>query len=82
MTEQETIPKTNKEFRKRTHIYAFSNLKDLKNHFRIFIPPAEIEQSVADAHHNFVKRKGVSASETQLQFIKKCEINLLKKIRG
>ncbi|MFC1584019.1 hypothetical protein ACFL5V_00580 [Fibrobacterota bacterium] len=79
--EQDSYLEVKKEFRKRNNLYAFSSLKGLKNYFRQFMSAAEIESEVTKAHEGFVTRQEASPKETQLQFIKKCEVRLLKKLR-
>ena len=67
---------------KRNNLYVFSNLRDLKKYFRQYMPAPEVEKIISTASQGFVTREGASRKETELQFIKKCEYIMVRKLRG
>ena len=62
--------------------YVFPSLEALKSFFRDWIPPAEIESSIAKARLTFRVREGTSEQETQWQFVNKCEAALFAMLLG
>ncbi|MBF0432121.1 MAG: hypothetical protein HQK83_12630 [Fibrobacteria bacterium] len=68
--------------KQRSSIYAFSSQKELKKYFKHFFSGKEIEQVLKTARKGFVERVGTPEEETELQFIKKCELILLHKVRN
>ncbi len=77
-----TILEEEKLKNKRSHIYAFSSRTQLKGYFSAFLPSSELQSIMTSAHQNFAVREGATNRETELQYIKKCEIMILKKLRA
>ncbi len=66
---------------RRSNLYAFSSLNSVKKYFQQFFSAEAIENEVETAREGFITRRGSSEKETQLQFVKKCEFRLLRKVR-
>ena len=62
--------------------FGFPSLKSMKLFFYFFLPEVEVRTVVAGAKSNFRIRRGCSHQETLLQFIKKCESELLRLLLG
>jgi hypothetical protein len=58
--------------------YNFKNLEALFAHFSQWLPPNLIHNLVETEKSVFVVRKECSLEETRLQFLKKCEMSLLR----
>jgi len=67
---------------KRNSTYVFSSMSDLKKYFSGFFSKKEIQEVINDSKKAFIVRDGISEDETQLQFINKCEVELLKQVRS
>ncbi len=79
MTASNTSPDVSSD--NRSQIYAFSKLSELKKYFGQFYPIDEINDVIENSKVNFKIRKNTSKKETQLQFIRKCEVALMTKLR-
>ena len=67
---------------RRTDRYTFTSLKALNRYFSAWLPEEEIEDLVNEAKGGFKTRNGCSDEETRLQFLKKCEYNLVRLLRS
>lgn len=67
---------------RRTNRYTFTSLKALRSYFGAWLPEDEIEELVEKAKIGFTRRAGCSEEETRLQFLKKCEYQLVRLLRS
>lgn len=67
---------------KRNSTYVFSTMQGLKKYFSAHFTKKEIQAVILEAKKAFVVRGGILEDETQLQFINKCEVELLKQMRS
>jgi hypothetical protein len=67
---------------RRTHRYTFTSMKALRGYFSTWLPEERIEELVENAKIGFVPRSGNSEEETRLQFLKKCEYQMVRLLRS
>lgn len=67
---------------RRTDRYTFTSRKSLDRYFSAWVDVDEIEEVVEAARIGFVVRNGCDEALTRLQFLKKCEYSLVRRIRG
>lgn len=67
---------------RRTSRYTFTSLKALRGYFSAWLPEEEIEELVENAKIGFTRRAGCSEEETRLQFLKKCEYQMVRLLRS
>ena len=67
---------------RRTGRYTFTSLKALRGYFGAWLAEEEIEELVETAKIGFVQRAGCSEEETRLQFLKKCEYQMVRLLRN
>ena len=67
---------------KRNGTYVFSAMSDLKKYFYQYFSRSEIQDVINEAKKGFVIRQGIPEEESQLQFINKCEVELLNRVRS
>ena len=67
---------------RRTSRYTFTSMKSLKGYFEAWLGEEEIEELVENAKIGFTRRAGCSDEETRLQFLKKCEYQLVRLLRS
>jgi hypothetical protein len=67
---------------RRTDRYTFTSRKALDRYFSAWVDEDEIEEVVEAARIGFIVRKGCDEALTRLQFLKKCEYALVRRIRG
>jgi hypothetical protein len=61
--------------------YTFTSEEMLSEFFSRALPRAEIESVVETVRKGFIKRPGMPSRAHRLQFIKKCELELLRRAR-
>ena len=66
---------------KRSSRYTFKSMRDLKSFFSEIVPKSVIESIIKEAERDFRKREGASRHTNKLQFIKKCEWLINRKIK-
>jgi hypothetical protein len=67
---------------RRTSRYTFTSLKALRGYFNAWLAEEEIEDLVEKAKLGFTPRAGCSEDETRLQFLKKCEYQMVRLLRN
>lgn len=67
---------------RRTSRYTFTSLKALRSYFGAWLAEEEIEELVEKAKIGFTHRAGCSDEETHLQFLKKCEYQMVRLLRN
>lgn len=68
-------------FKRRNDVYIFESEKDLISFFSRWLSKKEIKDICTASKKNFVTRHGCTKKETFLQYLKRCEFNIVKKIR-
>jgi len=63
---------------KRESRYSFTSQGDLIAFFSDALPEKVIKETIRSSRKNFVKRPGASWTVTRLQFLKKCEWELVR----
>ncbi|MDQ3000461.1 MAG: hypothetical protein M3Y08_04265 [Fibrobacterota bacterium] len=64
---------------RRNMVFVFANLHGLARYFGRMLPLEAIQEEVIIATREFRHRATSSASETQLEFVKLCEVRLVRK---
>lgn len=67
---------------RRTDRYTFTSRKALDRYFSAWLDKDEIEAIVESARTGFIVREGCGEELTRLQFLKKCEYALVRRIRS
>jgi hypothetical protein len=67
---------------RRTDRYTFTSRKALDRYFSAWVDEEDIEEVVEAARIGFVVRQGCDEELTRLQFLKKCEYALVRRIRN
>jgi hypothetical protein len=62
---------------RRKETYSFACEKDLISFFSTTLPPYIVQNTIRECRSQYVQRDGTSEREQKLQFIRKCEIELL-----
>lgn len=62
---------------RRKETYSFACEKDLTSFFSTTLPPVVVQNTIRECRSQYVQRNGTSEREQKLQFIRKCEIELL-----
>ncbi len=62
---------------RRKETYSFACEKDLISFFSTTLPPHVVQDTIRECRSHYVQRNGTSEREQKLQFIRKCEIELL-----
>jgi hypothetical protein len=65
-------------FDRRKCNYVFTSLNDIIYYFSDTISRKTIRETIQTTKNKFIKRSNVSRIENKLQFLKKCEIELVK----
>jgi hypothetical protein len=82
---RKTVPRPIPDYaldERRTNRYTFTSMKALRGYFRSWLADEEIEDLVENAKIGFTHRAGCSEEETRLQFLKKCEYQLVRLLRN
>ncbi|MBD3392084.1 MAG: hypothetical protein GF418_08410 [Chitinivibrionales bacterium] len=58
--------------------YAFTSERDLVNFFSASLPKKTVRKTIASVKADFVQRKLGTSREHKLQFLKKCEVELVR----
>ncbi len=61
--------------------YTFTSYESLMGHFTQWLQPEYVASAIDNEKSVFVVRKDVSLEETRLQFLKRCENQLIKTLR-
>ena len=65
-------------FDRRKSNYVFTSLNDIRYYFSDTISGKTIKETIRETRKKFIKRSNVSRIQNKLQFLKKCEIELVK----
>lgn len=65
-------------FDRRQSNYVFTSLTDLIYYFSDTISRKDIKETIRRIKKKFIKRSNISHIQNKLQFLKKCEIELVK----
>jgi hypothetical protein len=65
---------------RRKGTYSFACEKDLISFFSTTLPPQVVQSTIRECRSEYIQRDGTSEREQKLQFIRKCEIELLSQL--
>jgi hypothetical protein len=65
-------------FDRRQNNYVFTSINDIIYYFSDTISRKTIKETIRTTKNKFIKRSNVSRIQNKLQFLKKCEIELVK----